>query len=369
MAFVYPYLSRISGSRSPLSIAAALSKDNEVDIFTYSVRGDFIDTVRRIAGSSNFYYYNKIDGPRFGLIFSLRYQVMRGIDRFLYRKIMDKHLKNPYDIVIVGSNEGRNIGQYFKTEKMERRPVTAIILMELHDHGFHMHYERSLGVLRYLAWPIYPLVNVVERWRFNRYDLIYANSSWTATIFQYLYGIDVAGALPALAHEDITINSDEDQNYVAVPTVSLGKEHAEIIMRLFRDGIRMKCFGPRKLEMKEYVGFVDDSERLRIMANARVTLFLFDYEALGLIPLESLSLGTPVVTIPKEGPYEELRNCSDVYFARSYLEIKGKLLDILSYPKDQETISRCKTYSLRFSPESSAKKIVESYCGIERREN
>ena len=76
---------------------------------------------------------------------------------------------------------------------------------------------------------------------------------------------------------------------------------------------------------------------------------------------ESLSLGTPVITIPKEGPYEELKDCKDVYFARSYDTIKSVITQLIKTYKDEETVTRCKQYASRFSPESSMAKIIESY--------
>lgn len=359
IAFIYPYLTRISGSRGPLAIASALSSGNEVDIFTYSVRENLIDSVKFISGKASFYYLHNVEKSRFGILFAIKYQVLRGIDRELFRMIHEKHRENPYDMVIVASNEGRNIGQYMKKID-ERKPVTSLILMELHDHGFHMYYERKYGMIRLLAWPIYPMINIIERWRFRSFDLIFANSLWTSTMFQYLYGIEVAASLPTLAPENLS-ESPSDSGYIAVPTVSITAEQIKIIQKLANDGFKLKCFGPRKVDVGEYFGFVTDQERLKLMAGARATLFLFDYEALGLIPLESLQLGTPVVTIPKEGPLSELRDCSDVYFATEYDQFQEILSELVSRPKATETVERCKSYASRFAPENSVKKILQAY--------
>ena len=68
----------------------------------------------------------------------------------------------------------------------------------------------------------------------------------------------------------------------------------------------------------------------KLISNSKATLFYFDYEALGLIPLESLSLGTPVITLPKQGPYEELKLNKFVYFFKDYdslLKICKNLLE------------------------------------------
>lgn len=366
IAFVYPYLTRISGSRGPLAIASELSSENEVDIFTFSVGESLMDSVKSLAGNASFHYLKKIDKPRFGMAFAIKYQVLRGIDRKIFRMVNEKHVKMPYDMVIVASNEGRNIGQYVKGIK-GRKPVTSLILMELHDHGFHMYYDRKYGIMRFLAWPIYPIVNIIERWRFHDFDLIFANSLWTATIFQYLYGIEVAASLPTLAPETLP-ELPLDTGYIAVPTVSINADQMKIIQKLASDGFKLKCFGPRKVNAGEYLGFVSDQERLQIMAGARATLFLFDYEALGLIPLESLQLGTPVVTVPKAGPLSELRDCSDVHFATEYYQFRAILSELASSPKTQETMERCKSYALKFAPENSVKKILKAYADhVQRR--
>ena len=91
---------------------------------------------------------------------------------------------------------------------------------------------------------------------------------------------------------------------------------------------------------------------------------MFDYEALGLIPLKALALGVPVITYDKEGPSLSLGDCSMVKFVNSYEEIKSECSEALANPISQQEKFECKkcVTNLTVSENTSQfLKVVNSY--------
>ncbi|EQD78700.1 glycosyltransferase, partial [mine drainage metagenome] len=121
---------------------------------------------------------------------------------------------------------------------------------------------------------------------------------------------------------------------------SITNEHRKIIEKLISDGIKIKAFGSRKIKSDYYEGFVSDERLKDILTNASGTLFLFDYEAFGLIPLESLISGTPVITEPKMGIFTEYQTCEDVHFAESYEDLLTSCKNLLNSEKTQDIRKR-----------------------------
>ena len=149
--------------------------------------------------------------------------------------------------------------------------------------------------------------------------------------------------------------------YIAVPTVSITEKHKRIIQQLWQDGINIIAFGKRKIDSENYLGFVTDEKLRDILTNASATLFLFDYEAFGLIPLESLICGTPVITEPKLGVFAEYNDCPDVHFAEKYDDIKKLCNSFLNSEKTSESRKRCIEWAKRYDPEIVTKKILNAY--------
>ncbi|MEM3844455.1 MAG: hypothetical protein QXU98_01915 [Candidatus Parvarchaeota archaeon] len=112
-----------------------------------------------------------------------------------------------------------------------------------------------------------------------------------------------------------------EDKYIAIPTVALDQPRIEIVRKLHLDGIEMKIFGSFKTGTPEEEGYLDEEEMIDLIGRVSAVLFLFDYESFGLIPFESLALGTPVTTEKKLRPGYELSDNPYVTFANTYDEI------------------------------------------------
>ena len=113
---------------------------------------------------------------------------------------------------------------------------------------------------------------------------------------------------------------------------------------------------PGKLKHIPTSGYVNDEEMIDILSKAKGVFFPFDYEALGLIPLEALAVGTPVITYGKQGPYSFLKHLDGkgVYFVNSYPELKGKCLELLDSKVDPLSSLECRRYVEMYSNDANA---------------
>lgn len=97
----------------------------------------------------------------------------------------------------------------------------------------------------------------------------------------------------------------------------LGKEtHLECLRDLARTGLPIKVFGTKsrgwiggsRIENDrpniELLGAVSHEELRELYTNALFTAFPFTEEPFGLVPIESMACGTPVLTYAKQGPGE-----------------------------------------------------------------
>lgn len=361
IAIVVPYLVRLFGSKAALSMANALSRDNEVIVYVHSINPSIINEAKMKIGNAQLIYNGTTEKNGFGKLFAIKYQVLRGVDRLIATRIAEDHLKSQFDLVLVMANEGRSVGQFLSVLIKDNRPLTGIVIMELHDHGFHLYHERPYPTLRLILWPLYPLVHLMERLRFQAFDLVLSNSKWTGSIFEYLYGMNVFMSVPTIDFDFFSSSRyiDNREPYIAFPTVSLTPEQVEIGKKLVEEGINLVSYGPRKIDGMHYRGFIPEDRLPQFLGEATAVLFLFDYEALGLVPPEALAAGTPVITLPKEGPQSELSEMSNVNFADTYESIRGLCQLYMSKPKDRATFESCKRDGFKLSAEESGRRLIE----------
>ncbi len=90
-----------------------------------------------------------------------------------------------------------------------------------------------------------------------------------------------------------------------------GKETPFHVLKRVADwGIKLKIFGSKMADLSlkhrnmEILGKVTEQELVDLYSNALFTIFPFNHEPFGYIPVESMACGTPVLTYRKQGPKE-----------------------------------------------------------------
>ncbi|HZY70397.1 MAG TPA: glycosyltransferase family 4 protein [Thermoplasmata archaeon] len=149
----------------------------------------------------------------------------------------------------------------------------------------------------------------------NHSKAVFANSDYLKTWFRDA-GIPVAGTLPSciFTTDFAPTTSNPRRDYALV---YLGKEtELSTVRSLIRSGIPVKLFGGKSGDWLpdswgrepnlDVVGYVSKEELRELYTNALFTAFPFTEEPFGLVPIESMACGTPVLTYRKQGPGESV---------------------------------------------------------------
>lgn len=361
VAVVTPFVHRVFGNRAAFALARELAGGHEVTVYAHTVAEAVEDGVRGLVAPARFEPLRSrpIGSVSMGRL--LWRQLVRGPDRALARALESAHRTAPFDAIVVFADEGHWIGEYVRRWPGPRRPTTILCVLELLDHSFLLGYDRPWRALRQLAAPAYPLVHGLEARRLAAFDHLTAISQWTAELVDYLYGLPTRASLAI--YDDRLFRPPADgpadpPPYIAVPTAALDRRTGEMVRRLHDAGVRLRTFGPRPVPGVPHEGFLDDRSLVGLLASARGTLFLFDYEALGLLPIESLAVGTPVVTLPRQGPRAEHATNPNVRFASDLPEMLAATRDLLAAPRSRSTIEACVASVASYRPGPVAGRLM-----------
>lgn len=146
--------------------------------------------------------------------------------------------------------------------------------------------------------------------------------------------------------------------------VYVGKETDSTAVRLLLDtGLPVKLFGSKSvgwvvkaLKLERYpnarmLGHVSDEELSELYSHARFTAFPFTEEPFGLIPLESMACGTPVLTYGVQGPAESVLDRRTGWLVQSPEEFARRALELWNegFPSAwmvEQCLARARNYDI-----------------------
>jgi glycosyltransferase involved in cell wall biosynthesis len=193
---------------------------------------------------------------------------------------------------------------------------------------------------------------------------IVANSKYLASIYQDKFGVHVANVIyPPLDCEQFKPSTSRpSEDFVLT---YFGKETIfSLVKQVLDAGIKVKAFGgklsmiPKKVRSHtnlEFLGRVDDSVLVDLYSNALFTLYPFNDEPFGYIPIESLACGTPVLTFDKQGPKETISNGTTGWLTNDDAELPRLAAQVWkeSYPRTLR--KNCRQRALEFDVNNIAK--------------
>ena len=362
LAFVIPLLARTGGNKVALSLAEELvDQGDHVELFVHTASSTVLPQLPEFTPGVPLKVLRTRTGGFRGHWDPIVWNVATRRNRELALLIAQRHREVTFDAVILISNEGRTLARELRKILGRNTPKLGWCVMELIDHIYLLRRERDLGWLRTISFPIYPLIHELWSQAFLEYDFLLANSPWTSDLLGYLYGLNCLGEIISLPRCAFTHGPPwKDSMYVAVPTVSLGPKEIGMLDKIARSGLPLVAYGPRPLPSSipiPHKGFLSEDGMRELLSNAAATLFLFDYEALGLVPLESLAAGTPVITFPKQGPHRTLAGNPDVHFGRNIQELATLCRRMVMSPPTESDRARCKLSVERYSSPRAAQRF------------
>lgn len=175
------------------------------------------------------------------------------------------------------------------------------------------------GVLRTAAGIAAPVVQLIDDHHFRatarRTTRLYTSCRYLADWYR-ARGFPIAGQVPVHLYPT-TFRPTTRRPQRDYALVYLGKEtDVDAVLDLIGLGIPLRLFGGKSAEwartrlgmrLPDHVtmcGYVTHEELMELYTNALITAFPFTDESFGLVPVESMACGTPVLTYHDQGPGE-----------------------------------------------------------------
>lgn len=161
--------------------------------------------------------------------------------------------------------------------------------------------------------------------------------------------------------------SNPTADYVLTHFGVYGKEGNFSTIKAIADaGVIIKVFGnfssvPKPLISHsniDFLGKVSDKKLVNLYSNALYTLFAFNHEPFGYIPVESMACGTPVLTYGKQGPSETVINRKTGWLANTDMELFSLAVNLWKKGYDMNMRSSCRRKTLVFDVEKISKKWI-----------
>jgi glycosyltransferase involved in cell wall biosynthesis len=364
VAIIVPWMYAISGNITAIDLAVQLSEMGlNVDFVVLEAYSGIVDELKSSLVGPNLILFNQLETNKHGKFQYFINQILRDLANETWTSLMDESIDIDYDIILLISDEALALGKHIKKLKWRKKPIVCYSAMELVDHNFFANHGRFKYLRRFLFFPFYLMLQKRYEHYLKFYDLLFANSKWTDIMVNYFYDIKPVGVIQSVSLDFFISEigqNDTEPSYLAVPTSSLGKTELNIISKLREDRINMIFYGQKELSLPNDLGFLPKNEMIKVVANARAMLFLFDYEALGLIPIESLALGTPVITYERAGPSLSINESKFVTYVRNYADIKRACELALSTKLTSSERIACRKSVETYMPEVNAKNFIRS---------
>ncbi len=254
----------------------------------------------------------------------------------LHKKISSDILKKQYDILFV------NASKYIESPFLLKFPNTKKIFY-LHDPHYRILYENALikkervDVFRQLYEKLNRTIRkVIDRQNLNGADIFLANSKFTQKMFKKTYKKESIVAylgVDTIFFSPINTKKEWDILYVG------SREPVDDYALLEDAGKYMK----KKPNIKTV--FYEDEwiskEKIReLYRRSKIVLALGVNEPFGLIPLEAMACGTPVIAIDEGGYKETVINGQTGYLVpRDPKILSEKIEFLLSHEKHRLTMA------------------------------
>ncbi len=202
----------------------------------------------------------------------------------------------------------------------------------------------------------------------NRVDYFIANSKYIAGRIKKIYGRDSEVIYPPVDTVKFQLSSNKDSYYLTASRLVPYKK-IDIIVRAFTEMPDKKLLvigdGPDEAKIKkfagsniEFLGYQEPEELSKYMQKAKAFVFAAD-EDFGIVPIEALSCGTPVIALNKGGTAETIIKDVGILFDNQTAEsIKHS---VLNFEKSENTFepARLHEYANNFDRKIFEEKIKQ----------
>lgn len=371
IGIVVPWIHRMGANKIPFSLVRGLANlGHDAFLIAHTVNQELLPSIEIGIRPASLIHAKSDTQPYSYGSAAWKWFASSRSDIELAEVVLDCHKSNALDFVVLIGNEGFRLASLLRKKHVSSLPLLGWSIMELIDHSFLLRRDRPYSTIRAMLAPLYPLIHREWERAMKDFDFLCANSEWTADLVAYLYGLDCQHnliSLPSDAFGEASPNPRApDHPYIALPTVSIGPVEKMMVTELARRGLPLRAFGDNKVPDVDNLGYLSEEAMRSEVAGAAALLFLFDYEALGLVPFEALAQGVPVVTIPKYGVKRQWAGNPFVSMESTVDGLVTSCNRWLASPLTAELRAQASATVQRFAEESAARSFLEFLSRLEK---
>jgi glycosyltransferase involved in cell wall biosynthesis len=220
---------------------------------------------------------------------------------------------------------------------------------------------------RFFFWPIAKLLRVYDVFTTKRVDVFIANSSFVAERVKSIYKREAFVIPPPVDLELFRSTERDPQSWFLIVTALVPYKRTEQGVKACAAlGQKLKIVGTgpeekslRKLARDlnadvEFLGFVKDNDLANLYRMGRALLFP-GVEDFGIVPLEAIAAGCPVIALKEGGVLDSMTSETAVFYETPTEE--GLKEAILEFEKRTFDISKLKARATEFSHTSFLEKF------------
>lgn len=271
-----------------------------------------------------------------------------------------------YDVVISSSSA---FAKYIRTPKSTKH-IAYIHTPPRFIWGYETaFYHKIPGLIRKILQPYINKLRVLDKKVVKAASTVLTNSKNIQTKIKETYGVDAKIVYPPVQIESIlnrknvskkdfylTIGRLYDYKKIDLIVKAFAELNKELIV--IGDGPQRKELEKTAGENTKLAGFVDEEEKIKLLQEAKGFVFAAE-EDFGIVMVEALAAGTPVIAYNKGGAQEIIENNKNgILFNEQTVEGIKKAIDAFEKVNfNPETVC---TSANKFSPDNFRKEVLKA---------
>lgn len=213
-------------------------------------------------------------------------------------------------------------------------------------------------------------LRILDKWAAKMPDYIIANSREVAGRIKRFYNREATVIYPPVEIPKIGVPGKKGNYYVVGGRVSRHKGHYLAIGAFTELGLPLKVFGGTfasygQDQFKktagsniEFFGEVTEEKKWELMSEAKAFIFPSEKEDFGIIPVEAMAVGTPVIALGQGGTLETVVDGKTGLFFKER-SVESLVRAVKKFEKMKFRSEDCIAQAKKFSKERFKKEIVE----------